>query len=62
MNKGLYIIVPMLVALFAGLLAQWTGAPQPGLYGGITLLVGVAIYIFWARYHKNNDEPTKRVP
>ena len=60
MNKGLYIVVPMLVALLASLIANFTGA-QPGLYGGITLIVGVIIYLFWAKNHKD-DEPTPGAP
>ena len=60
MNKGLYLAVPMGLSLLVGLVANWTGAPQPGLLAGVTLVVGVVIYIFWARNHK--DETTKRAP
>lgn len=62
MNKGLYMIVPMGISLLVGLVANWTGATQPGLYAGATLIIGVIIYIFWARGHKNTDEPTKGAP
>ena len=56
MNIGLLIVIPMLIALLSGLVAHWLGSPNPGLYGGIALIIGVFAYVFIARNHKDNEQ------
>jgi hypothetical protein len=66
------LIIRLLLAVFIiplalALLVNALGFAAPGTVGGITMLLGVAYFIYWAKTNRktddhNNEQPTAGAP
>ena len=60
------ILAVFIIPLALALLVNAFGFAAPGTVGGITMLLGVVYFIYWAKTNKaddhNNEQPTKGSP